>query len=62
MRLLMRLTELGRHDTTESADFVIEPDVREFGLTEHAAAATIAQRGYEAGQAAADDLQSLLLA
>lgn len=59
MRLMMRLTELGRHDTTEAADFVIEPDVHEFGLTEHAAAETIAQRGYEAGAAAAEDLRSL---
>jgi NTE family protein len=62
LRLLVRLTELGRHDTTESADFVIEPDVKAFGITESARAATISQRGYEAGLEAADALKRILTA
>lgn len=60
MRLLVRLTELGRHDTSETADFVIEPDVKEFGITDSEQAATISQRGYEAGQQAAEALKQTL--
>jgi len=60
MRLLVRLTELGRHDTNETADFVIEPDVKEFGITDSEQAATISQRGYEAGRHAAEALQATL--
>jgi len=51
-RLLMRLTELGRDDSTEFADEVITPDVREFGLTDVRSAREIAERGYEAGRRA----------
>jgi predicted acylesterase/phospholipase RssA len=48
-RLMMRLTELGRHDSNELADVLISPDVRGFGLVDTKNAAQIAQRGYEAG-------------
>lgn len=55
-RILMRLTELGRHDSTDSADVTISPDVRGFGITETKHARDIVIRGYEAGKAAAADL------
>jgi NTE family protein len=48
-RLMMRLTELGRHDSDELADVLISPDVRGFGLVDTKNGAEIAQRGYEAG-------------
>jgi NTE family protein len=48
-RLMMRLTELGRHDSNQLADVLISPDVRGFGLVDTKNAAQIAQRGYEAG-------------
>jgi predicted acylesterase/phospholipase RssA/CRP-like cAMP-binding protein len=48
-RLLMRLTELGRNDSTESADVTITPDVRGFGITETKHAREIIARGYAAG-------------
>jgi len=51
-RLMMRLTELGRHDSQELADVLISPDVRGFGLVETKNAARIAERGYEAGRRA----------
>lgn len=47
--LMMRLTELGRHDSNELADVLIQPDVRGFGLVDTKSAAHISQRGYEAG-------------
>ena len=50
--LLMRLTELGRNDSTESADITIAPDVRGFGITETRRARQIAERGLAAGRAA----------
>ena len=53
-RLMMRLTELGRHDSNELADVLITPDVRGFGLVDTKNAAEIAQRGYEAGRQAID--------
>ena len=53
-RLLMRLTELGRDDSTESADVAIAPDVRGFGITETQSALEIIDRGYEAGRAAVE--------
>jgi NTE family protein len=51
-RLMMRLTELGRHDSNELADVLISPDVRGFGLVDTKSAEQIAQRGYEAGRRA----------
>ena len=51
-RLMMRLTELGRHDSNELADVLISPDVRGFGLIDTKSARQIAQRGYEAGMRA----------
>lgn len=57
-RLLMRLTELGRNDSTEDADISITPDVRGFGITDTQYARKIIRRGYEAGIKAADDLES----
>ena len=48
-RLMMRLTELGRHDSDELADVLISPDVRGFGLVDTKNGAEIAQRGYDAG-------------
>ncbi len=48
-RLMMRLTELGRHDSNELADVLISPDVRGFGLIDTKSATQISQRGYEAG-------------
>ncbi|MDJ0770635.1 MAG: patatin-like phospholipase family protein [Ilumatobacter sp.] len=48
-KLMMRLTELGRHESSELADVLITPDVRGFGLTDTKRAAEIVQRGYEAG-------------
>lgn len=53
-RLLMRLTELGRDDSTESADVTISPDVRGFGLTEIRSAREIIARGEAAGREALD--------
>lgn len=58
-KLMMRLTELGRHDSTDDADIVITPDVRGYGLTETKRAGDIVQRGYEAGLAALDDIAAL---
>ena len=58
-KLLMRLTELGRHDSTDHADVVITPDVRGYGLTEIKRGRDIVQRGYEAGLAALDDIAAL---
>ena len=55
-KLLMRLTELGRHDSTEHADVVITPDVRGYGLTDTKRAREIAERGYAAGLAAVEHL------
>ncbi len=49
-RLLMRLTELGRDDSTESADVTITPDIRGFGLTEIRSAREIIARGEAAGR------------
>ena len=46
---MMRLTELGRHDSNDLADVLISPDVRGFGLVDTKNGAEIAQRGYEAG-------------
>lgn len=57
-RLLMRLTELGRNDSTDFADVSIAPDVRGFGITDTQHARKIIRRGYEAGQKAADDLEA----
>lgn len=57
-RLLMRLTELGRNDSTEAADVTIRPDVSGFGITDTKHARRIIRSGYEAGQRAADDLES----
>lgn len=51
-RLMMRLTELGRHDSNELADVLISPDVDGFGLIDTKRAKQIAQRGYEAGRRA----------
>jgi predicted acylesterase/phospholipase RssA/CRP-like cAMP-binding protein len=48
-RLMMRLTELGRHDSAGLADVLITPDVRGFGLIDTKNALKISQRGYEAG-------------
>ena len=59
-KLLMRLTELGRHDSTDHADIVITPDVRGYGLTETKRARDIVQRGYEAGLVALDDIDALV--
>jgi NTE family protein len=53
-RMLMRLTELGRHDSNELADVLISPDVRGFGLIETKRATEISQRGYEAGRRAVE--------
>jgi len=53
-RMLMRLTELGRHDSNELADVLISPDVRGFGLIETKRAAEISQRGYDAGRRATE--------
>ncbi len=53
-RLMMRLTELGRHDSNELADVLISPDVRGFGLVDTKSAKQIAERGYEAGRRAID--------
>ena len=53
-RLLMRLTELGRNDSTDSADVTIRPDVRGFGITETSQAREIIRRGYEAGRSAVE--------
>ncbi|MDW3216131.1 MAG: patatin-like phospholipase family protein [Ilumatobacteraceae bacterium] len=55
-KLLMRLTELGRQDSTDHADVVITPDVRGYGLTDTKRAREIAERGYEAGRAAVAEL------
>ncbi len=49
-RLMMRLTELGRQDSTDHADVVITPDVQEFGLLETRQAQAIIERGYAAGR------------
>ena len=51
-RLLMRLTELGRDDSTESADVTITPDVRGFGITDTQHARKIIAQGEAAGRAA----------
>lgn len=55
-KLLMRLTELGRHDSTDHADVVITPDVRGYGLTDTKRATEIVQRGYTAGLAAIEQI------
>lgn len=59
-KLMMRLTELGRHDSTEHADVVITPDVRGYGLTDTKRAGEIAERGYAAGLAAVADITALV--
>ncbi len=53
-RVLMRLTELGRNDSTESADVTITPDVRGFGITETKRAREIIARGFVAGRDAVE--------
>ena len=58
-RLLMRLTELGRDDSTESADVTITPDVGGFGLTEIRSAREIIARGEAAGRAALDQCRAV---
>lgn len=55
-KLLMRLTELGRQDSTDHADLVITPDVVGYGLTDTKQAREIAERGYTAGLAAVEQL------
>ncbi len=56
-RLLMRLTELGRNDSTEFADVTIVPDVRGFGISETQYARQIIARGEAAGRAALDEIR-----
>lgn len=53
-RVLMRLTELGRQDSIESADVAITPDVRGFGITATQHAREIVTQGEIAGRAALD--------
>jgi predicted acylesterase/phospholipase RssA len=56
-RVMMRLTELGRHDAADVADLadvIIRPDVRGFGLIETKRAREIVARGYAAGRAAVE--------
>ena len=48
-RDIVRLTELGRHDSQELADVLISPDVRGFGLVETKNAARIADTLGEIG-------------
>jgi predicted acylesterase/phospholipase RssA/CRP-like cAMP-binding protein len=54
-KVMMRLTELGRHDSAEHADVVITPDVRGFGLVETGRARDIIRRGHDAAQRAIED-------
>ena len=51
-RVMMRLTELGRHDGSDQADALLMPDVAGFGLTDTRPARDIIVRGYEATRAA----------
>ncbi len=51
-RVMMRLTELGRTESTEQADVLLTPDVRGFGLLETKRAREIVERGRQSAEEA----------
>ena len=50
-RLLVRLTELGKHENYDAADLMIRPPLEPYGLLDVAAKDEIIEVGYQAGSA-----------
>jgi len=51
-RLLVRLTELGKHESYRAADLMIRPELEQYGLLDVAAKDEIVQLGYDAATGA----------